>query len=90
MLEDYEDILEMELEISDEFRNAIINYLLYLLYSTDSTSQFDRTIADRYLNNFYQLLGVDGKSALETYPHIIEKTTQGLNLHGANIAPKGA
>lgn len=90
MTEDYDDILEMELEVSDEFRNAIINYLLYLLYSTDSTSELDRSIADKYLNNFYQLLGVDGKSSLEAYPHILERTTQGLNLHGANVAPTGA
>lgn len=85
--EEYEDILEMDVDISEEFRLAIINYMLYTLYSTDSTSQFDRQIADKYLQTFYQNLGFDTKSNLEAYSRLIETKNQGIGIHEATDAP---
>lgn len=78
---DYESVLLLKLEIPEEFRTAIISYMLYLLYSTDSTSELDRQIAQNYLNTFYQTLGIIGKSTFDNAPHIKEETHHGMNLH---------
>lgn len=78
---DYDSVLLLELDISEEFRTAIINYMLYLLYSTDSTSELDRQIAQDYLNAFYQTLGVISKATLDGAPHVKEETNHGMNLH---------
>lgn len=82
---DFEEVLKEELPISIEFRNAIVNYMLYLCYSTDSTSQFDRTIADKYLQAFTSMLEVENQSSLSDTSRIIENTTQGLGIHN-NVA----
>lgn len=81
MEEDFEDVMNMEVPISIEFRNAIVDYMLYLCYSTDSTSQFDRTIADRYLQSFYQNLSQEYDSGLNATARIKEFTTRGIGVH---------
>ena len=81
MEDDYEEILEMEIPISNEFRNALVSYMLYLCYSTDSTSQFDRQIADKYLQNFYQSLNLEYTVGVTMTSRIKEFTTQGIGVH---------
>ncbi len=54
-----DEIMNREIPISDTFFNPIVSYVLYLLYSTDSTSAMDREIAARYEASFYQALGLE-------------------------------
>lgn len=85
---DYAVTAEMEIGLSEEFRNALVNYMLYLCYSTDSTSQTDRTIADKYLQIFLQLIKLENDSSITATSRIIEPTTQGIGMH--NDTPMGA
>lgn len=58
-LEDLEDILNKKIDISDTFTGPLVSYVLYLLYSTDSTSVVDREVASKYEQSFYQALGLE-------------------------------
>ena len=55
----YLHIEELELDIPDTFMAPICYYMLYLLYSTDSTSQLDKSIAASYLQQFQQALSLE-------------------------------
>lgn len=50
---------EQEIDLSDVFLGPILAYMLYLLYSTDSTSVNDRQIAAQYLQTFFQSVGME-------------------------------
>ena len=78
----YAVTLEKTVPVSEAFRNAIVNYMLYLCYSVDSTSQYDRTVADKYLQLFVQMLQLDNKTSLTSSNRIIENTTQGIGVYG--------
>ena len=86
---DYESVLLLELEIPEEFRTALVSYMLYLLYSTDSTSEMDRQIAQDYLQTFYQTLGIVNKATFDNAPHIKEETHHGMNLHDKALRAGG-
>ena len=70
MPDSFEVVLEMDIPVSDIFKGPLISYMLYLLYSTDSTSQIDRQVAQRYVASFYQALGLEYKSMLYVIPRI--------------------
>ena len=78
----YAVTLEKTVPVSEEFRNALVNYMLYLCYSVDSTSQYDRAVADKYLQLFVQMLQLDNKTSLTSSNRIIENTTQGIGVYG--------
>lgn len=65
-----EQILAMEIPLSDIFRNPLVCYMLYLLYSTDSASDNDRTVAQRYEQSFYQSLGLEYKASIIVMPRV--------------------
>ncbi len=55
-------IYDQEIPIAEIFKQPIISYFLYLLYSSDSTSVVDRQVAQSYLQEFYQALGLEYRS----------------------------
>lgn len=59
MADPLKDIEQMEIPISEVFKGPIISYILYLLYSTDSTSVVDRQVASQYEASFYQGLQLE-------------------------------
>lgn len=63
-------IEEMDIPLSDIFKGPIVSYMLYLLYSTDSTSQVDRQVAQRYEASFYQALGLEYKAMMYVIPRV--------------------
>lgn len=77
----FKDVMELPIELADEFRNALIMYVLYKLFSTDSTSNNDVQLAAQYLQNFYNALKVDYSSSLLATSRIIEPTTEGIGVH---------
>lgn len=81
LTDSFDAVMDMELPISNVFRMALINYLLYLLYSTDSTSQADRAIAQDYLKSFYTGLQLEYQTEVTAIPRIIEQTTKGIGVH---------
>lgn len=87
--DEYAVTLEKVVPVSEEFRNALVNYMLYLCYSVDSTSQYDRTVADKYLQLFVQMLQLDNKTSLTSSNRIIENTTQGIGVY-STAAPMTA
>lgn len=83
----FAETLEKDVPVSVEFRNALVNYMLYLCYSVDSTSQYDRTVADKYLQMFIQLTQLDDKASLSASSRIIENTTRGIGLYSSGAQP---
>lgn len=67
-----------EVPISDVFSNAIVSYMLFLAYSTDSTSANDRVIAQKYESSFYQSLGIEYKAALIVVPKVDDSKITGV------------
>lgn len=59
---------QMDVDTSEVFLGPIVSYMLYLLYSTDSTSQLDRQNAATYLQSFYQALGIEYQANQQTIP----------------------
>jgi len=70
MAETFDDILDMEVPIEDIFRSALVLYMLYLCFSTDSSAMNDMTIAAQYEQSFYQSLGIEYQASLLVQPKI--------------------
>lgn len=81
MLEDESVIFDLTIPVAEEYRNALVNYMLYLCYSVNSTSENDQNTAQRYFQTFMQLLGVENTSSISGSAHIKEDTTSGLGLY---------
>lgn len=64
----YEETENKEIDISDTFMAPICYYMLYLLYSTDSTSQLDKNFAASYLQQFQQALNIEYQSNQNVMP----------------------
>lgn len=77
----YENVFDSYLDISDEFRNAIVAYMLYLCYSTDSSSELDRQVAASYYQMFNAALNAEYAISLVATSRIIEPTAAGLGVH---------
>ncbi len=76
----FEDVLEAQIDVDELYRTPIVNYMLYLLFSTDSTSQFDTQIATKYEKSFYQGLGVEYSASVDVVPRIVETTLSGVGV----------
>lgn len=61
---------ETEIDLQDIWMGPICNYMLYLLYSTDSTSQLDRQVAQSYLQAFYQSIDIEYQSTTRVIPDV--------------------
>ena len=57
-----------ELDLQDHWMGPICAYMLYLLYSIDSTSTVDRQIAASYLQSFYQSVSAESTSTTAVKP----------------------
>ena len=57
-----------ELDLQDHWIGPICSYMLYLLYSIDSTSTVDRQIAASYLQSFYQSVSAESTSTTAVKP----------------------
>lgn len=64
----FEDTLKLDIELEDVFTGAVVNYMLFLLYSTDSSSTMDAQFAGSYLNKFLQDLGTEFTSTTSMVP----------------------
>lgn len=77
----FDEIMNESIPVSAMFRAALVQYMLYLLYSTDSTAASDREIAASYLKSFYQSLALEYQNETVTVPRIVQNTTQGIGVH---------
>jgi hypothetical protein len=50
------------IDTQETFKNPICAYMLYLLYSTDSSSKYDKDVAEKYRTDFYNALGLEMKA----------------------------
>lgn len=75
LTDDFEDILLLVLPIDDVFMGPLVSYILYLLYSTDSSSVNDNAIAKQYEQSFYQALGIEYQASDLVRPKV-ESTEQ--------------
>lgn len=73
----FDEVCGLTLEVEDVFKAPLISYMLYLLYSTDSSSVIDKDIAQRYEQSFYQALGLEYQSSVVVMPKI-ELTNSGV------------
>lgn len=62
------DAVNTELDLQDHWMGPICAYMLYLLYSIDSTSTIDRQIAASYLQSFYQSVSAESTSTTAVKP----------------------
>lgn len=62
------DALNTELDLQDHWMGPLCAYMLYLLYSIDSTSTVDRQIAASYLQSFYQSVSAESTSTTAVKP----------------------
>ena len=62
------DAVNEELDLQDYWIGPICSYMLYLLYSIDSTSTIDRQIAAAYLQSFYQSVSAESTSTTAVKP----------------------
>lgn len=69
--------LEEEIPISEVFMGPLISYMLFLLYSTDSTSAVDREVAQRYEAVFYQALGLEYNAVQIVVPKVGDEVSAG-------------
>lgn len=71
-----EDVaMQQDLELVGNYRGPLVDYMLYLAYSTDSTSSNDRQIAQQYMQSFYQALGQEYNASVIAMPKIDELPT---------------
>lgn len=75
MPDDFDSVMLMEIPVDGVFKGPIISYMLYLLYSTDSSSEADRNVAARYEQSFYQALGIEYQAAAVAAPTLAETRT---------------
>lgn len=80
----YDEIFNEDLFLNDRYKMALTNYMLYLCYSTDSTSQYDKAISDKYFQMFIQGLQLEEMAAISANPHIKEFTASGLGIYKIN------
>lgn len=80
----FSDVLEMDVEMSDSFRNAIVSYTLYKVFSIDVTAERDMQIAQQYLQTFYQALNLSFQSDLAATTRIVEPAAEGIGLHNTS------
>lgn len=66
----YAEAENKEIDLQDIWLGPLCNYVLYELYSVDSTSQIDRQIAQSYLQAFYQSVSLEDASAGAVVPEI--------------------
>lgn len=64
----YTTVEDTEIDLPDTYITPICYYMLYLLYSTDSTSQLDKQVAASYLQQFQQILNVEYQSNQNVMP----------------------
>ena len=76
----FSDIKEMVIDIDTSFRNALVSYMLYKIFSVDVTAERDIMIAGQHLQAFYQALQIELQSELSATTRIIEPTTQGIGV----------
>lgn len=79
---------QMDIDVSDVFMGPIVSYMLYLLYSTDSTSQRDMSIATANQQAFYQALGVEYQATQQAIPRT-ESATLEAALRGQEGSANG-
>lgn len=82
MTSDWATTILLDIPVNDVYRGPLVSYILFLLYSTDSTSTYDRQIAQRYEASFYQSLGLEYKAAALVVPKI-DADVQVTNTGGA-------
>lgn len=70
LTDDFDTILEMDVPLEDVFINPLVAYMLHLLYSTDSGSELDVTLSQRYEQVFYQSLGLEYKAKQLVKPKV--------------------
>jgi len=64
------EILDMDIPLDRVFMGAIVNYMLYLLYSVDDGSTIGPTMAQRYEKSFYQALGIEYQASVLVEPKV--------------------
>lgn len=67
--------MQQDLQLMGNYRGPIVDYMLYLAYSTDSTSANDRQIAQQCVQSFYQSLGQEYNASVIAMPKIDELPT---------------
>ena len=70
LTDDFDDILLMTIDIEDIFKSALIAYMLYLCFSTDSSALSDMQLAAAYEQTFFQGLGIEYQASLLVQPKI--------------------
>lgn len=65
---DWEDAIVQNFPCDDVFMGAVVAYMLYLLYSTDSASKLDKSVAETYKADFYNQLGLEYKTLSSYIP----------------------
>lgn len=70
LTDDFADILDMDIDVEDIFSSALMQYMLYLCFSTDSSSTNDMQLSAAYEQAFYQGLGIEYQASLLVQPKI--------------------
>jgi len=81
MADDFAVVMEMEIPVSPVFKGPLVYYMLYLLYSTDSSSANDRNVAAQYERSFYTSIGAEYQATLTVIPHNAP-TQSGVPVNG--------
>lgn len=64
----WETALTQTIPCDEVFKGPICAYMLYLLYATDSSSKYDKDVAEKYKNDFYTALGLELKAGTVSIP----------------------
>ena len=80
---EWDRAVDQALPCDDSFAGAVIAYMLYKLYSTDSASKQDKAIADAYKADFYNQLGLEYKASTALNPEVGDTVV-------VNTAPQAA
>lgn len=83
---DFDFIMGTEVPVESVFKGPIISYMLYLLYSTDSSSAQDRQVAAAYERSFYQSLGLEYQANVAYRPTNEETETGVPTVQGGTAA----
>lgn len=83
---EFDKIMELEMPVSGVYKTPLINYMLYLVYNTDSTSANDRQIAAMYEQSFYRGLGQEYSASVLAMPKIVEPA---VNVGGGSGEQNG-
>lgn len=71
-----EEVLKEEIPLDSSYRIPLVMYMLYLLYSTDSTSNNDQQVAAKYEQSFMQSLSRDLVASSAVMPVIDDNKLQ--------------